>query len=103
MTKPMHEYWVKIHLKDSYDILTVSVSATSRREAIRLIEEQYPTLELMYGKPKRTTGDADKNSDDWTDLQTVLSWFLPQWWRLGSAIVLIVVVVAIMTMCSGGG
>ena len=69
MSKPEREYYSKIPLKDSYDVLTVLVSAASKREVTRLIQEKYPILELMYFKPRRVTKDGGKSPADiglWT-------------------------------------
>ncbi|MXW53244.1 MAG: hypothetical protein F4X44_11965 [Gammaproteobacteria bacterium] len=103
MSKPEREYYTKIHLKDSYDVLTVTVSATSKREAIRLIQEKYPNLELMYFKPRRVASNGGKSSND-VGLWTVIRWYLlPDWRPLGVTIIAIIVVMWLIPMCSGGG
>lgn len=101
MSKPEHEYWAKIHLKGSYDILTVSVSANSKREAMRLLHEEYPTMEVMYGKPKRAKKGEGENVLD-TNLWTIISFYLGGWWWTIGWVVAIAAVALVMKMCSGG-
>ena len=102
MSKPERVYYTKIHLKESYDVLTVSVSAASKREAIRLIQEKHPNLELMYFKPRRVANDGGKRPAD-IGLWTVVRWYLlPAWRPLGVTIIAIVVVMWLIPMCSGG-